>query len=112
MASCVLASIYFQIMQADESLQQLVGKLCQAIRSKMCVPLDWMLHPRNRDVARLKQRIEYSNTLSHLSHLFMGVLLAFFMCLFLRGHLVRKNTKIGCRARTSFNTVLFYCSTS
>lgn len=32
MASCVLASIYFQIMQADESLQQLVGKLCQAGR--------------------------------------------------------------------------------
>ena len=30
MASCVLATIYFQIMQADESLQQLVGKLCQA----------------------------------------------------------------------------------
>eukprot|EP00438_Fugacium_kawagutii_P025540 Skav222805 [mRNA] locus=scaffold1444:29099:34037:+ [translate_table: standard] len=30
LASSVLASIYFQIMQADDSLQQLVGKLCQA----------------------------------------------------------------------------------
>jgi len=30
LASSVLASIYFQMMQADESLQHLVGKLCQA----------------------------------------------------------------------------------
>lgn len=35
LASSVLASIYFQMMQADESLQHLVGKLCQAKRSRL-----------------------------------------------------------------------------
>ena len=109
MASCVLATIYFQIMQADESLQQLVGKLCQAcnLHQSVCsIGLD--ASPMQGTES---SKVEEKDTI--LSH-FLWVsfwrlsFVHFSRDIWMQGLLKGcwRFTYIACRARTSFDTLV------